>query len=102
MDYFVQVTVVVVTKEINDSDMFSPGNELGGLGPCKGDSGGPLLQFSGLPDKKYTQIGIVYGAVGECGHHVYPGIFVNLEDPNIYWFVMETIGKDKFEYCLKS
>ncbi len=69
------------------------GSELGGLGPCKGDSGGPLLQYSGLPEKKYTQLGIVYGAVSECGHQVYPGIFVNLEDPDIYWFVMETIGK---------
>ncbi len=77
-------------------NVHSIGSDQGGLGPCQGDSGGPILKYSGLPEKKYTQLGIVFGAVSECGHSDFPAIFVNLEHPEIYWFVKQATGKDYF------
>ncbi len=68
------------------------GNEIGGLGACQGDSGGPLLLYTGLPDDRYVQIGVVYGAVNFCGDPDFPGIYANLEDPDIFWFIKEAIG----------
>ncbi len=55
------------------------GYEFGGLGSCKGDSGGPLIQYNpnGAPGAGfYTQLGVVQGGVGPCGSRDFPSIYV--------------------------
>ncbi len=55
------------------------GYEFGGLGSCKGDSGGPLIKFehdNGPGVAQYTQFGVVQGGVGACGSGDFPSIYV--------------------------
>lgn len=65
------------------------------FGPCKGDSGSPLVRFdfSGSGSQpKYVITGIVQGGVGRCGDDKFPSIFVRVEDPEVYNFIAKTIG----------
>jgi hypothetical protein len=48
--------------------------------------GSPLLNYN--PAKMiYTQIGLVSGAVGECGDGRFPGIYVRINHPEIMEFI---------------
>jgi secreted trypsin-like serine protease len=62
----------------------------GNQGACKGDSGGPLM-YKDYDSRKYIQIAIVEGGVGECGDKDFPGIFVRLDNPSIWNFIAATI-----------
>ena len=61
------------------------------MSTCKGDSGGPLT-IEGSDDKFY-QLGIVHGMVSHCGNRNFPSIFARIDDPEIYDFITETVGK---------
>ncbi len=50
------------------------------------------MLYSGLPDRKYTQIGMVHGGISGCDSHRYPGIYTNMEHPEILTFIKTTIG----------
>ena len=62
----------------------------GNQGACQGDSGGPLM-YKDDDSGKYIQIATVEGAVGQCGDIDYPGIFVRLDHPSIWNFIVSTI-----------
>ncbi len=64
---------------------------VGTQGACRGDSGGPLMFKD--DERKFVQIAIVEGGVGECGDRDYPGIFVRLDHPSIWNFIASSINK---------
>ncbi len=64
---------------------------MGTQGACRGDSGGPLMFKD--DERKFVQIAIVEGGVGECGDRDYPGIFVRLDHPSIWNFIASSINK---------
>jgi len=48
--------------------------------------GSPLLYYN--PTKMiYTQIGLVSGAIGECGDGRFPGVYVRINHPEIMGFI---------------
>ena len=54
-----------------------------GKGPCFGDSGGPLFDSGSR-----TQVGITsHGAVQKCGTARYPGVYTEVNNPNIRSFI---------------
>jgi secreted trypsin-like serine protease len=61
-------------------------------GPCKGDSGGPVM-YKNNELKKYIQIAIVKGSLGECGDKDFPAIFARLDHPSIWNFIAAIIQK---------
>src|ERR671911_674221 len=55
-----------------------------GKSPCFGDSGGPLFD----PESR-TQVGITsHGAVHKCGTARYPGVYTEVNNPNIRNFIL--------------
>ena len=55
-----------------------------GKGPCFGDSGGPLFDSGSR-----TQVGITsHGAVQKCGTARYPGVYTEVNNPNIRNFIL--------------
>jgi trypsin len=55
-----------------------------GKSPCFGDSGGPLFD----PESR-TQVGITsHGAVHKCGTARYPGVYTEVNNPNIKNFIL--------------
>jgi secreted trypsin-like serine protease len=55
-----------------------------GKSPCFGDSGGPLFD----PGSR-TQVGITsHGAVQKCGTARYPGVYTEVNNPNIRNFIL--------------
>ena len=42
-----------------------------------------------------VQIATVQGGIRECGDVDYPGLFIRLDDPSIWNFIMETAGMKK-------
>jgi secreted trypsin-like serine protease len=66
------------------------GVDVGYQGPCKGDSGGPLMNKD-LHSRKFIQIATVSGGVGNCGDDEYPGIYVRLDHPSIFNFISSVV-----------
>jgi hypothetical protein len=66
------------------------GDRLRRVGPCKGDTGSPLMYYS-LENKRYLQIATVHGGVGECGDPDYPAIFIRLDHPSIINFIASIV-----------
>jgi secreted trypsin-like serine protease len=60
-------------------------------GACRGDSGGPLMYKDDIT-RKFVQIALVEGGVGECGDRDYPAIFVRLDHPSVWNFIASTIN----------
>jgi len=81
-------TVRAALPNLFESSVFCAGHELRTDGPCFGDSGGPLVIFD-TNTKRYFEIGVVHGSVGECGSRFIPGIYARLEHPEIINFVLE-------------
>lgn len=68
------------------------GYELGNFGSCTGDSGGPIVRLLTTPPNiRYLQVGIVQGGVGDCGDSRYPGIYIRLDDPDIFGFIQNVV-----------
>ena len=44
-----------------------------------------------LSSRKWQQIGIVHGAIGECGDIDYPGIFLRLNHPLVLEFITSAV-----------
>ena len=44
-----------------------------------------------LVSKKWIQIGIVQGGVGECGDKDYPGIYIRLNHPLVLDFITSVV-----------
>jgi len=44
-----------------------------------------------------VQIATVQGGVGACGDPDYPGIFVRLDNPRVFSFIMSVIDEPKIE-----
>ncbi|XP_071537115.1 venom protease-like [Panulirus ornatus] len=55
------------------------GDPNGGRDACQGDSGGPIVYLNSA--WRYTLAGIVSRGYG-CGHKDYPGLYVNIHQPN--------------------
>ena len=72
-------------------DLLCAGSRVGNQGPCKGDSGAPIM-IQDLVSQKWTQIGIVGGSVGECGDPDYPGIYIRLNHPAVLNFVNSVVN----------
>ena len=66
-----------------------------GTGSCSGDSGGPLVFHDKLSKPShYVQVGIVQGALA-CGSKDYPGIYVRIDNPEVWSFIHNTINNKK-------
>ena len=52
---------------------------------------GVIMIISGV------QIATVQGGVGACGDPDYPGIFVRLDNPRVFSFIMSVIDEPKIE-----
>ena len=73
---------------------FSAGYRVDGYGSCKGDSGGPIVvHLTDSPHERYVLIGLVVGGFGKCGDGSTPGIYVRIEDPEIYRFIQGFLGE---------
>ena len=70
--------------------------QAGRQGSCEGDSGGPLVIFdTSEGDGFHIQVGLVHGAVGDCGDSVFPGIFVRIENYEVLSFINKhAFGKE--------
>ena len=66
------------------------GDKLSSTGVCKGDSGGPLIQYdSNINNQQFVQIGVVHGGMKDCYNDEFPAIFNRLTNPKILEFVYE-------------
>ena len=76
-----------------------------GIGPCAGDSGSPVAYLE-LDDVKQTrrfvQLGLVQGGIGECGSQELPGIYVRVNSQPILSFVRSIIGKPTLPFTRKA
>ncbi len=43
-------------------------------------------------DQRWIQIATVQGAVRNCGDLDYPGLFIRLDDPSVFNFVLSSIN----------
>jgi secreted trypsin-like serine protease len=84
-------TIKDVIPQLFQDDLLCAGVSEGKQGSCQGDSGGPLM-YKDDDSRKYIQIAIVEGGVGECGDKDYPGIYVRLDHPFIWNFIASTIN----------
>ena len=60
-------------------------------GSCKGDSGGPLMQYN-VRTRQWTLIATVQGQIGDCGNNDFPGIYVRLNHPLVLGFVNSVLN----------
>ena len=79
-----------ILPSLFQDDLLCAGVFEGNQGSCKGDSGGPIMTKN-LSSKKWIQIGIVQGGVGECGDKDYPGIYIRLNHPLVLNFITSTV-----------
>ena len=79
-----------ILPNLFQDDLLCAGAYAGKKGSCKGDSGGPIMTKN-VFSKKWTQVGIVYGAIGECGEEDYPGIFIRLNHPLVLGFITSVV-----------
>lgn len=85
-----EVAAKLVPTAFNTSIMCI-GSEIGGIGACKGDDGGPGYIFdtgNGINEEKFVQIAVFSGSV-ECGLASFPDIYVRLEEKETLDFVRE-------------
>jgi len=78
------------------------GATIGSQGSCKGDSGGPLMYHDSLTDQ-WIQIATVQGAIRDCGDLEYPGLYIRIDNPDIFSFIKSVLylnfkGKYIFHY----
>lgn len=71
------------------------GAATGATGTCFGDSGGPLVVEKVRPRRRFVQMGVVQGGIGNCGSVHYPDVFVSLEHGEIFEFVRNVTGLGK-------
>ena len=98
---FKESVVQKTLPNLFQDDLLCAGDIVGSQGSCKGDSGGPIL-ISNLFNKKWTQIGIVHGAIGECGEKDYPGIYVRLNHPLVLDFITSVVEKTEIKIPLTT
>ena len=92
----------VVVPDLFQSQVLCAGIEGGVHGACKGDSGGPLQFFDPLK-RRYYQVGIVHGSVGECGSPEWPTVYANLDDPAVLDFIQTAITrKEDHSICCNN
>ena len=84
-----------ILPSLFQDDLLCAGTLVGNQGACKGDSGGPLM-IRNLSSRKWTQIGIVHGAIGECGDIDYPAIFIRLNHPSVRYFITSVVEGKRF------
>ena len=71
------------------------GTDIGIQGSCKGDSGGPLMNYQQESDS-WVQIATVQGGgVSECRDADYPGIYVRLDHSLFMSFILSVIEKTR-------
>lgn len=58
--------------------------KLGDLGPCRGDSGGPIV------DKNKTLFGIVSWG-GNCKETTFPKVYAKISSPDIFNFIQDHV-----------
>ena len=94
LNNFSQKQEIITTKLPNlfEDNLLCAGTDIGGQGSCRGDSGGPLMQFS-RSDGSWIQFASVQGSVGNCGDIDYPGIYIRLDHHSVMKFIASTIGK---------
>ena len=64
-------------------------------GTCHGDSGGPLIVHDAISiPPRHIQVGIVQGALA-CGSKDFPGIYVRIDDKQVWSFIHDTIINNK-------
>jgi secreted trypsin-like serine protease len=68
------------------------GASLGSQGSCKGDSGGPLMYQDDI-NEKWIQIATVQGGIRNCGDLEYPGLYIRLDDPNVFSFIKSVLSE---------
>jgi len=66
------------------------GEDTGPQGSCKGDSGGPLMYLDSDIDR-WIQIATVHGGIRDCGDVDFPGLYIRLDDPNVFNFINSVI-----------
>ena len=76
-------------------DLLCAGSRVGNQGPCRGDSGGPIM-IQDLVSQKWTQIGMVAGGVRDCGDPDYPEIYTRLNHPAVLNFINSVVYDGKF------
>ncbi len=104
-------TTVTIRKTIEEklpklfqNQILCAGATVGAQGSCKGDSGGPLMHKDYETDRdRWIQIAIVQGGIRDCGDSEYPGLYIRLDDPDIFSFINSTLsfnfnGKYIFHY----
>ena len=65
------------------------GDKFSSTGVCKGDSGGPLIQYDSKLGREYfVQVGVVHGGIRDCFNDVYPAIFNRLTNREILSFIL--------------
>ena len=57
-------------------------------GPCKGDSGGPLMVLNAFAGQ-YYQVGMFSGGVSHCINTVIPDYYTRLDHPEISRFIQD-------------
>ncbi len=79
--------------QLFQSNVFCVGDENGKRGPCRGDSGGPIVRFDfdgKTSVRRYVQLGVVHGAVGSCASDEFPGIYGRLKDADVLRWIKKT------------
>jgi secreted trypsin-like serine protease len=79
-------TIEEKLPELFQNHVLCAGTDIGGQGSCKGDSGGPLM-FRNRETNTWIQFALVQGAVRDCGDIDYPGIYLRLDDKEIFSFI---------------
>ena len=66
-------------------------------GTCYGDSGGPLVfHDDSQHPSRHIQVGIVQGALpNQCASKDFPGIYVRTDNPDVWYFINDTITKNE-------
>ena len=68
-------------NKFNGGSVFCASNVGTEAGTCRGDSGGPTLFNDG---NKTHQLGVVHGSITSCDGRRFPGIFVRLDNPEVF------------------
>ena len=78
--YFWEIEDALPNK-FNGGSIFCASNVGTEAGTCRGDSGGPTLFNDGI---KTHQLGVVHGSITSCDGRRFPGIFVRLDNPEVF------------------